>query len=194
MSCHSKQSDYFELGMSEFIRPMSKLALVCSLLGLAACSNNDGLDDLRAFTEAERAKKASNIEPLPEIRPAEVFRYTASSIVSPFSQENVVPEIKATLEISPILPDQDRIRQPLEYFPLDALRMVGTLEQGGRKYDIVFAPDDTVHSVCKWHYAGTQLGEIVEVLEGEVVLEETVKLKNGRWEKRKVSLALIEEK
>ncbi len=194
MSCHSKQPDCLAPGMSGFIRSMLKLALVCSLLALAACSNNDGLDDLRAFTEAERAKKASTIDPLPEIRPAEVFRYTASSIVSPFSQENVLPEIKATLEISPILPDQDRIRQPLEYFPLDALRMVGTLEQDGRKYAIVFAPDDTVHRVGKGHYAGTQLGEILEVLEGEIVLEETVKLKNGRWEKRKVSLALIEEK
>jgi Tfp pilus assembly protein PilP len=38
------------------------------------------------------------------------------------------------------------------------------------------------------------LGEIIEVLESEIVLEETVKLRNGRWEKRKVSLALIEEK
>ncbi len=194
MSCHSKLADYLERGFSGFIRHLSSLALVCGLLALAACSNNDGLDDLRAFTEAERAKKASKIESLPEIRPAELFRYTASSIVSPFSQENVLPEIKATLEISPILPDQDRIRQPLEYFPIDALRMVGTLEQGGRKYAVVFAPDDTVHRVGKGHYAGTQLGEIVEVLEGEVVLEETVKLKNGRWEKRKVSLALIEEK
>ncbi len=194
MSCFSKLVDYLERGMSGFIRRLPSLALVCGILALAACSNNDGLDDLRAFTEAERAKKASKIEPLPEIRPAEVFRYTASSIVSPFSQENVLPEIKATLEISPILPDQDRIRQPLEYFPLDALRMVGTLEQDGRKYAVVFAPNDTVHRVAKGHYAGTQLGEVIEVLEGEIVLEETVKLKNGRWEKRKVSLALIEEK
>ncbi len=72
--------------------------------------------------------------------------------------------------------------------------MVGTLEQSGRAYAIIFAPDDTVHSVSKGNYAGTQLGEIIEVLEGEIVLEETVKLNNGRWEKRKVSLALIEEK
>ena len=166
---------------------------VC-LLGLAACFNNDGLDDLRAFTEAERAKKAIAIEPLPEILPPEVFRYTASSIVSPFSEENVLPEIQATLEISPILPDHDRIRQPLEYFPLDALKMVGTLEQGDRAYAIIFAPDDTVHRIGKGNFAGTQLGEVIEVLEGEIILEETIKLRNGRWEKRKVSLALIEEK
>jgi type IV pilus assembly protein PilP len=173
---------------------LARLAVVALSLSMVACSDNDGLNDLRSFTAAERVKKASKIEPLPEIQTAEGFKYTASSIVSPFSEENVLPEIKATLEISPILPDQDRIRQPLEYFPLDSLKMVGTLEQSGRAFAIIFAPDDTVHSVSKGNYAGTQLGEIIEVLEGEIVLEETVKLNNGRWEKRKVSLALIEEK
>ena len=180
--------------MNYLVKLLIRAGWLCLLVGLTACSDNDGLDDLRVFTAAQKAKKASPIEPLPSIKEAEKFQYTASSIVSPFSEENVLPEIKATLEISPILPDQDRIRQPLEYFPLDSLKMVGTLEQGGRTYAIVFAPDDTVHSVTKGNYAGTQLGEVIEVLEGEIVLEETVKLKNGRWEKRKVSLALIEEK
>ena len=176
------------------VKLLIRIGWLCLIVGLTACSDTDGLDDLREFTAAQKAKKASAIAPLPSIKETEKFQYTASSIVSPFSEENVLPEIKATLEISPILPDQDRIRQPLEYFPLDALKMVGTLEQSGRTYAIVFAPDDTVHSVTKGNYAATQLGEVIEVLEGEIVLEETVKLKNGRWEKRKVSLALIEEK
>ena len=168
--------------------------LLLALMLLSACMVDDGMDDLRAFTAAERAKPPAPIEPLPEIEPAEVFEYTASSIVSPFSEENVLPEIQATLEISPALPDQDRIRQPLEYFPLDALKMVGTLNQEDQTYAVVFAPDDTVHRVGVGHYAGTQLGEVIEVNESEILLEETVRLNNGRWEKRKVSLALIEEK
>ena len=172
--------------------PRRWLGAICMSFMLAACSQDDGLEDLRAFTAAEKAKKPAPIEPLPEIKVPEKFEYTASAIVSPFNEENVLPEIQATLEISPILPDQDRIRQPLEYFPLDALKMVGTLEQADQTYAIVFAPDDTIHRVGKGNYAGMQLGEIIEVREGEIVLEETVKQRNGRWEKRKVSLALVE--
>ncbi len=172
---------------------MLRLGVMGLIFSLLACTNN-GLDDLRTFTAAERAKKAPEIEPLPSLRPTEVFNYTASSIVSPFDEENVLPEIQATLEISPILPDQDRIRQPLEYFPLDSLKMMGTIKQNGQTFAVIFAPDETVYTVSKGNYAGTQLGEIIEVLESEIVLEETVKLRNGRWEKRKVSLALIEEK
>ena len=183
------KSSTLRFGLVWDMRHLGVIGLVFSLL---ACSNNDGLDDLRVFAEAERAKKPSAIEPLPSLKATEVFNYTASPTVSPFSEKNVLPEITATLEISPILPDQDRIRQPLEYFPLDSLRMVGTLKQDGQTYAVIFAPDDTVHSVSKGNYAGTQLGEIIEVLESEIVLEETVKLRNGRWEKRKVSLALLE--
>lgn len=168
------------------------LVVVCGLLWLTACSNNDGLDDLRAFTQAERLKKAPGIEALPTMQPAEVFRYAASSIVSPFSERNVLPEIKLVSKISPIRPAQNRIREPLENFPLDALKMVGTLERSGRRTAIVFAPDDMVYRVVEGNYLGTRSGKVVEVLEGEVVLEETVHLKSGRWEKRRISLVLIE--
>lgn len=191
ISAMNQKDKYINLAHGR-VKLLAWMGVIWLFMGLTACSNNDGLNDLRAFTEAERAKKASAIEPLPSIQEAEIFKYTASSIVSPFSEENVLPEIKATLEISPILPDHDRIRQPLEYFPLDALKMVGTLKQSDQTFAIVFAPDDTVHRVGVGNYVGTQLGEIIEVGESEVVLEETVKLGNGRWEKRKVSLALIE--
>jgi type IV pilus assembly protein PilP len=178
--------------MSRKLKCASRGLFAMAILSLIACSQENNLEDLHAFTKAQRAKKAVPIPPLPNIEPAESFEYTASLKVNPFSRENVLPVVKGTIEISPVLPDQDRIRQPLEYFPLDALRMVGTLQQGERIFAIIFAPDDTVHQVEEGNYAGTQLGEIIEVSESAIVLEETVKRRNGRWEKRKVSLALSE--
>jgi len=100
--------------VSNPVKVLTRVCWACLFLGLAACSDNDGLDDLRAFTDAEKAKKASKIEPLPSVHATEVFKYTASSIVSPFSEENVLPEIKATLEIAPILPDQEAVSAPYQ--------------------------------------------------------------------------------
>lgn len=168
------------------------LLLASLLVSLQAYADDALLSDLMEFTDAVRARPTPEIEPLPTIRPAESFEYTASETVKPFSELNVIPKIKASLEIAPVLPDQGRLREPLEYFPLDSLRMVGTLEQAEQMYAVVFAPDDTVHQLKKGNYAGTQLGEVIEISAGEVVLEETVQRKNGQWEKRKVSLALIE--
>ena len=162
------------------------------LLTSAASANEELLADLKAFTASVRAQAKPDIEPLPTIQPAESFEYTASETVNPFSEQNVIPKIKASLEIAPVLPDQGRVREPLEYFPLDSLRMVGTLMQDEEMFAVVFAPDDTVHRLKRGDYAGTQLGEVIEITAGEVVLEETVRRRNGQWEKRKVSLALIE--
>ena len=172
----------------------SKVSLLLAglLVSLQAFPGDALLSDLVAFTESVKARPKPEIEPLPTIKPAESFEYTASETVKPFSELNVIPKIKASLEIAPVLPDQGRLREPLEYFPLDSLRMVGTLEQSQQMYAVVFAPDDTVHQLKKGNYAGTQLGEVIEISAGEVVLEETVQRKNGQWEKRKVSLALIE--
>jgi len=174
------------------IKTKISLILAVMLVSLQVYANEALLSDLKTFTQDVLSRAKPNIEPLPTIKPAEPFEYTASETVNPFSELNVIPKIKASLEIAPVLPDQDRLREPLEYFPLDSLRMVGTLEQKDEMYAVVFAPDDTVHRLKKGNYAGTQLGEVIEITAGEVVLEETVQRKNGQWEKRKVSLALIE--
>ncbi len=164
------------------------------LILLWGCGIDENVDDLLEFTKTVRGQEKAEVEPLPTIHPTESFRYTASSIVSPFSIENVIPQAKSSLEIDPVLPDQGRFRQPLEYFSLDSLKMVGTLKKDSDLYAIVFAPDGTVHRVSKGDFAGTQLGEILDISDGAIVLEETVRLSRGGWEKRKVSIALSEQK
>jgi len=176
------------------VRISSILLILSGLLSMStvAVANEDLLADLEAFTASIRAQAKPEIEPLPTIQPAESFEYAASETVNPFSEQNVIPKIKASLEIAPVLPDQGRVREPLEYFPLDSLRMSGTLLQEDVMIAVVFAPDQTVHMLRRGDYAGTQLGEVTEITLGEVILEETVKRRNGQWEKRKVSLALTE--
>jgi Tfp pilus assembly protein PilP len=41
-------------------------------------------------------------------------------------------------------------------------------------------------------FTGTNLGKILQVVEGQIVIEETYESDNGEWEKRKVSVALPE--
>jgi hypothetical protein len=60
------------------VRWMLRLGVMALIFSLLACSNNDGLGDLRAFTESERAKKPSEIEPLPNLRPTEISRHLQS--------------------------------------------------------------------------------------------------------------------
>lgn len=169
--------------------------LMLSVLILQACGESKELGDLKAFTKSVREAGKPKVDPLPELVPVEAFEYNASTVGSPFAEENVIPEVSdedAAVEVDAVVPNQNRQRQALEYFPLDSLKMVGTLEQKNQVYAIIFAPDETVHRVSIGNYAGTQLGQVIEVSEAETVLEETVRARNGQWEKRKVSIALTE--
>ena len=57
-------------------------------------------------------------------------------------------------------PDPDRSREFLEQFPLDTLRMVGTLQQGENSIsDLVQTSDGLIHRVVPGNYMGQNDGE-----------------------------------
>ena len=129
---------------------------------------------------------------MPEHRTIETFRYSAASIESPFSVKNVISTIKPSPTEAAVFLNQDRVREPLEFFSLDTLKMVGTLKRNNEIYAIVLTPEEMVHRVSIGEYMGADMGRITAISDGEITLEETVRVKRGRWEKRKASIALIE--
>ena len=70
------------------------------------------------------------IPPLPEVKPYEPFTYTAFDLIDPFKPRKIEPPKGAGA--GGIAPDLNRRREPLEAYPLESLRMVGTLEQKNR--------------------------------------------------------------
>lgn len=172
---------------------MKHAYLICIILFLLqACSNEENFKDLDKFTSDQVDAQDVNIQPLPTINPTEFFQYSVSNKISPFELNNVIHDEPAGLQIDPVLPDQDRLRQALEYFALDSLEMVGSLKQDGKVFALIFAPDETIHRIYKNDFMGAHLGKVVEITEGEVVLEETIKTTQGRWEKRNTSITLNE--
>ena len=91
-----------------------------------------------------------------------------------------------------IAPDLNRRKEPLEAFPLEQLKMVGTLSQGKDTYAIVRA-DKTLYRVKKGNYMGQNFGLITEVTEGEIKLKEIVQDSAGDWAERQSVLPLLEE-
>lgn len=161
-------------------------------LGLAGCGGGN-TDDLRTFVSDVRGRQQARIEPLPEFKPYETFLYQASDMRSPFSPgtpsqaEQVLAGNGSTLH-----PDANRPREALEDFPLDTLRMVGTLEQHGQSWGLVLASDGTIHRVQPGNYAGQNHGKIKEITEYEIALTEIVPDGLGGWMERPASLALSE--
>jgi len=162
------------------------------LLSLLAGCSSDGLDDLRQFVKNAHADRKPKIEPLPEIKPYEAFAYAASDLPDPFSPANLKPQ-SAQGRLSGPRPDMNRRKEPLEDFPLDALKMVGTLSRGKQSWAVIQAPDGTVHRVQKGNYMGQNFGRITRVTEDKVDLVELVQGAMGEWVEREASLAIQEQ-
>jgi type IV pilus assembly protein PilP len=169
----------------KFVRICSALACV-AYVGLTACSSAD--DDLARFIEDTKKEPGGRVEPLPEVKPYETFTYSAAEMRSPF-----LPSSPGSGSgVAGVRPDQKRNREFLEQFPLDTLRMVGTLKLGGRVYGLVRTKDGLVHRVSDGNYLGQADGKITEISPSKISLIEIVPDGLGGYMERPAGLALNE--
>ncbi len=169
-------------------RTRRSLLVVMLGLGLAGCGG-DNLDDVREFVRNAHADRKPRAEPLPEIKIHENFTYSAANLPDPFAPFNLKPQgTKGTIAG----PDPHRRREPLEAYPLDSLKMVGTLMRGKQAWAVIQAPDGTVYRVKVGDHMGQNSGQVVRITEEKVELVELIQGPLGDWVEREASLALLE--
>jgi len=165
-----------------------------ALLGLNAC--DQGLGDLQIFVDQTKAKPPGRVEPIPPFVPYQNFEYTTQNLRDPFKLVDFrrpEPEDESIIATaSGLRPDIDRVREPLEDFPLDTLRFKGTVTKNDTKWGLIFAPDNTVHRVLESNYLGQNHGRIIALSDVEIQLTEIVPDGLGNYIERSAAIALIE--
>jgi type IV pilus assembly protein PilP len=156
------------------------------LLSLGGCSNDMG--ELEQRVAEIKNRPGERIEPLPEIKSYESFVYEAATVRSPFT-----PSAPARNDVaSAVRPDVKRAREFLEQFPLDTMRMVGTLQLEGRDYGLVQGKDGLVHRVLPGNYMGQNDGRIIGITGTRISVIEIVPDGLGGYIERPATLALNE--
>jgi type IV pilus assembly protein PilP len=158
-----------------------------SFLNISACSQD--VSDLQSFIAQTRSAHVGSVKPIPQFKPYESFSYSATELRDPFVATADI-ENNETTKTSLLNPDASRPRQPLEVFPLDALSMVGTLEQNEQQWGLVKDPQNTVHRVQTGHYMGQSEGRITEINESAISLVEIVPDGIGGYVERDASIAI----
>ncbi len=161
-------------------------------LSLAACGGEQ-YGDLRKELDQLTKDVRGRVDPLPQVKPYEPVPYKAFDEVDPFkpSRIDVVASGAALAGASGIKPDLNRPKEPLEAFPLETLRMVGTLSQEKETYGLVKAGPN-LFRVKKGNYMGLNFGVITAIDESEIKLKELVQDGGGDWVERVSSLQLVE--
>jgi len=169
------------------------LALI-AVVTLSGCEQ--GINDLRQFVNDTKAKPPGRVEPIPPFIPYQNFEYTSQNLRDPFKKLDLGRGEKETEAISDTAtgphPDRDRVREPLEDFPLDTLRFKGTVTKNGTKWGLIFAPDNTIHRVLVGNYMGQNDGRIIALSDTSIELTEIVPDGLGNYIERSASLALID--
>lgn len=166
---------------------MKLLTALALVLALAGCEGG-AYKDLEQFVKESGQGLRGRVEPLPEVKPYEAFSYNAFDLPDPFKPR----KIEGKGGGGGTRPDFNRRKEPLEAFPLESLKMVGTLQQAKETYALVKAPDNTLFRVQTGGYLGQNFGQITEINETEVKLKEIVQDTGGDWTERTSSLLLEE--
>ena len=157
-----------------------------ALLWLSGCSSD--MDELKARVTEIKGRPGERIEPLPQIKAYESFIYNASNMRSPF-----VPSAPARSDVAnAVRPDSKRTREFLEQFPLDTLRMVGTLARANASYGLVQSRDGLVHRVTVGNHMGQNYGRITAISDSEIQLVEIISDGLGGYLERPAAIGLTD--
>lgn len=168
---------------------------VLLVLVLAGCGSS-GQEELQAWMNAQRAQTRPNVKPIPEPKKFTPQAYTEENATDPFSMQKLAQALKressqSTSNAALVAPELARLKEPLESFPLDSMKMVGSLLKQGRPVALVRV-DKLLYQVRPGNYLGQNFGRVTKVAETELVLREIVQDATGEWIERKAALQLQE--
>jgi type IV pilus assembly protein PilP len=168
---------------------MKRVALLAACLALTACGGEEH-QDLRQWMKDSTKDLKGRIPPLPEVKVFPVAAYEAGDLLDPYNASKIEPERKAGS--GGIKPDLERRKEPLEAYPLESLKMVGTLMKGKMVHALVQA-DKTLHQVKIGNYMGQNFGIITDINDSEIKLKELVPDSLGDYAERTSTLQLQEK-
>ena len=166
-------------------------SLAAAVVAVSLSAGGGANDDLRSYIDQIKARPGGRIEPLPQVQPAPTFVYDAGQRRSPFVAD--APQRRVRSGPGAVDgPDPNRPREFLEQFPLDTLRMVGTLADRRASFGLVQTNDGLVHRVTVGNHMGQNYGRIVKISDSQIQLVEIIPDGLGGFLERAAAIALAD--
>lgn len=161
------------------------LIAILSLINFA-CSSGQG-DDLDKFMADAGKGMSTAVPPLPEVKPYVPIQYNADKLLSdPFKTKKVSGKLA---------PNLNRPREPLESYPLESLKYVGSISKKKLTYALIKTPDNSVQQLKVGNYLGSNYGLVTKITDSMLVLKELVlDQASGDWIEQTTNMNLQEQK
>ena len=170
-----------------------RVAALVVLANLYGCGDG-GVQEIRAWMNDVRLHTKVSIPKLSPPKTFTPFTYSGKGSTDPYNPAKLsVAFAKLQANSTGLKPDLERRREPLENYPIDTLKMVGTLQKPGLSYALIEA-ERTVYQVKVGNYMGQNFGMVTHISETAVDLKEIVQDASGEWVERMAKLELQEMK
>lgn len=173
----------------------AKLLTICVFAATTATGCFSNNDDLEQFIAETKRIKGKAPKPFGKVVTYESYAYPDTPPRDPFEQLNFAQNNrKIAASNSAIKPNIDRPKEDLEKFPLDALRMVGTLEKDNKTWALIKEPGSVgvIHRVTIGNHLGLSYGQVTDVSETAVAIREIVSDGGDGWKYQDALIALSE--
>jgi type IV pilus assembly protein PilP len=176
--------------------PMNRPTRLLSLLAvaLAGCAPSNETE-LRQWMAEVKQQVRPVTQTVPEPKEFTPYSYEGRGLVDPFDAQKVVMAVARQQNVrataGAIRPDLERRRETLEGFPLDQIKMVGTMRQSNVNVALLESGGAT-HTVRVGNYVGQNFGLVTRISENEVQIKEIVQDAAGEWVERPAKLELQE--
>ncbi len=161
-------------------RLLTTLAM-CALLG--GCSGTGSMANLQQFVATADAGYRPPVKPVPKIAAPHVVAFDMHHFIDPFE-----PFSMRLARRGPN-PNLHVPKGPLQRYPLDALRVVGTLSTGHKLWALITTPHGATHRAQVGTDVGEHYGTIVRITPKKIYIVETVAGPTG-WVKQPATLEI----
>ena len=172
------------------MKPVVLLCSLCVVVLLAGCESR--IDVVNARMQQINAEPPLPVPPPPVFLPIPTYGYSAQQLRSPFMPPSLAQELQ-TMAGRRVMPDLARPPQYLEQFPLESLRMRGTLTRASSPlFALVEDPDGVVTRVQAGNYMGRNFGRITAVTPSQITVVEIVPDGRDGFVERPRSLVMVD--
>ncbi|WP_296002518.1 pilus assembly protein PilP [Rugamonas sp.] len=174
-------------------RAVLPLAALLLPLLLAACGDSDTQEVKRWMEQVDHEARVA-VPPLVAPKNFIPYAYASNDAIDPFSPNKLLAELaKLDHQRGGVKPDTERRKEVLESYPLDTIKMVGTMQKGSATYALLQV-DKAVYQVQLGQHIGQNFGLVTGVSDAVVTIKEIVQDATGDWVERISKLELQESK
>ncbi len=162
------------------------------VLFIAGCEDQS-VSELRSWMQEARSQVKSSEKKSPPPDSYKAHMYQPGDRLDPFDIKKMHAAALVEGSLAGMLqPDQKRYRDLLESYPIEQLKMVGSLRRPGHMLALIEA-EKIIYQVKVGSYLGQDQGKVVKIEEKNIEIEEMVQDANGNWNSRRTQLSLKEK-